>query len=142
MTRRVVLCLPDGTPRADPSPDETAKRDVEFAYEWNETAAGVIGWAEGGRTALDLAAGHGDLVDRLVLVSTPVPPDEKAPASMTTKVLLLYGARDGGSAEARWWQNAIGGRIEMVPGEGRDILERVWPRALFARRSGDPAEVA
>ena len=125
MTRRVVLCLPDGTPRADPSPDETAKRDVEFAYEWNETAAGVIGWGEGGWTALDLAARHGDLVDRLVLVSTPVPADEKAPASMTTKVLLLYGARGGDSAEARWWQNAIGGRIEMVPGEGRDILERV-----------------
>ena len=130
MTRRVVLCLPEGASRIDPDPDETAKRDVELAYEWDGRAAGLVGWAEGGWTALNLAERHGDLVDRLALVSTPVPTDGNAPAPVAAKVLLLYGARDAGSAPARWWQNTIGGRIEMVPGDGRDTLERVWARAL------------
>jgi pimeloyl-ACP methyl ester carboxylesterase len=132
MTRRVVLCLPDGASRIDPDPDETAKRDVELAYEWEGSAAGVVGWAEGGWAALDLAARHDELVDRLVLVSTPVPEEGIAPehGSVTAKTLLLYGTLDGGNARARWWQKAIGGRIEMVPGEGPDILERVWPRVL------------
>ena len=78
MPRRVVLCLPSGAPPVDPGPDETARRDVELATEWDGSAAGVIGWAEGGWTALDLATQHGALVDRLVLVSTPVPGEEAA----------------------------------------------------------------
>lgn len=128
--RRVVLCLPDGARRVDPDPEETARREVELAYEWEGDAAGVVGWAEGGSAALELAARHGDLVDRLVLVSTPVTADENVPVTLTAKVLLLYGARDGGSAQARSWQRAVGGRIEMVPGKGRDILDHVWPRVL------------
>jgi pimeloyl-ACP methyl ester carboxylesterase len=130
--RRIVLCLPDGARRVDPRPDETAKRDVEVAFDWDGSRAGVVGWAGGGVAALELAARHGGLVDRLVLVSTP--PLEGEPATavdpVEAKTLLLYGTRDGGNAEAKWWKNRLGGRIEMVPDGGRDILERVWPRVL------------
>ena len=129
--RRVVLCLPAGAPLADPAPEATAARDVELAFEWNGSPCGVVGWAEGGMTALGLAAAHPDLVDRLVLISTAVP-DEGGfePPAVSAKTLLLYGSRDGGNARATWWKSTLGGRIEMAPGEGRDILERVWPRAL------------
>ena len=126
--RRVVLCLPDGAARVDPAPDETLKRDVELAFTWDGSPAGLVGYAEGGVAALELARDHSDLVDRLVLVSTPVPGD--APPAVNAKVLLLFGSRDGGNALAKWWQVQLGGRIEMVPGEGDDILERVWPRVL------------
>jgi pimeloyl-ACP methyl ester carboxylesterase len=128
--RHVVLCLPDGAPRVDPGPDETARRDVELAFTWDGSPAGLVGHAEGGSEALALAAEHADLVDRLVLVSTPVPDPGDTPPAVTAKILLLFGSRDGGHARATWWQDRVGGRIEMVPGEGDDILERVWPRVL------------
>jgi len=115
----------------DPRADETGKRDIEVAFEWDGSPAGVVGWAEGGRVALELAARHGDLVDRLVLVSTPPLESEAAAVDpVQAKTLLLFGTREGGSAEAKWWQKRLGGRIEMVPDGGRDILERVWPRVL------------
>lgn len=130
--RRILLCLPEGVAPDDPGPTETAKRDVVLAHEMDDSPAGVVGWAEGGRTAVELAARHGDLVDRLVLVSTPVPEPDAALEldAIRAKTLLLYGTRDGGHAQATWWQKRLGARIEMVPGEGRDILERVWPRVL------------
>jgi pimeloyl-ACP methyl ester carboxylesterase len=129
--RRVVLCLPEGAPRVDPAPDETAKREVELAFAWDRCPAGLVGWAEGGLTALELAAEHPDLVDRLVLVSMPVPePDAALPRAVAANVLLLFGSRDGGNARATRWKEQIGGRIEMIPGEGDDILHRVWPRVL------------
>ena len=132
MSRRIVLCLPDGASRVDPGADETAKRDVELAFDWDGSPAGVVGWAEGGFAALELAARHGGLVDRLVLVSTPPLESEAATAvdPVQAKTLLLYGMREGGGAEAKWWQKRLGGRFEMVPDGGRDILERVWPRVL------------
>jgi hypothetical protein len=49
---------------------------------------------------------------------------------VTAKVLLLFGSRDGGNARATWWKKTLGGRIEMVPDVGDDILKRVWPRVL------------
>ena len=116
----------------DPGADETARRDVEVAFDWDESPAGVVGWAEGGFAALELASRHGGLVDRLVLVSTP-PLESEAATAVTpckAKTLLLYGMREGGSAEAKWWKKRLGGRFEMVPDGGRDILERVWPRVL------------
>ena len=130
--RLIVLCLPEGTPPADPEPDATAKREVELAYRWSGSPAGVVGWAEGGWAAVELAATYPDLVDRLVLVSTPVPEadDVLELDAVRAKALLLHGARDGGHAEATWWQKRLSARIEMVPGAGRDILERVWPRVL------------
>jgi len=132
VSRRIVLCLPDGAPHVDPRTDETVKRDVELSFEWDGSPAGVVGWAEGGFAALDLAAQHGGLVDRLVLVSTPPPEGEAAIVVdlVQAKTLLLYGMRDGGGAEAKWWQKRLGGRFEMVPDAGSDILERVWPRVL------------
>ena len=128
--RRVVLCLPAGAPLVDPAPEATAARDVELAFEWDGSPCGVVGWAEGGMTALGLAAAHPGLVDRLVLVSTAVPEDGFEPPAVSAKTLLLYGSRDRGNARAAWWKSALGGRIEMVPGLGDDILAAVWPRVV------------
>src|SRR5262249_20092916 len=69
--RRIVLCMPESVTAHDPNPAETARRDVELA-EWDSSPAGVVGFAEGGWRALELAAQRPDLVDQLVLVSTPV----------------------------------------------------------------------
>jgi pimeloyl-ACP methyl ester carboxylesterase len=130
--RRIVLCLPDGAVASDPNAAETAKRDIEIAYGWDGTPAGVVGFAEGGFGAFRLAFENPELVDRLVLVSTPIPEHDGGAKTVSAKTLLLYGSKDpaGGQAQANWWQNRLVARIEMVPGEGRDILERVWPRAL------------
>ena len=128
--RRIVLCLPDGMPRTDPAPDETAKRDVELAFDWDDRAAGVVGFREGGWRAVELAEEHTGLIDRLVLISTPPLADGEAPSGMAAKTLLLYGSLDGGQRQATWWKTATGGRIEMAPREGPDILDRVWARAL------------
>lgn len=89
--RRIVMCLPAGTPFFDPVPEETAKRDVELSADWDGTPAGVVGWAEGAWAALDLAAQH-ELVDRLVLVSPPAPGTEPDPVDLDAiraKTLLL-----------------------------------------------------
>jgi pimeloyl-ACP methyl ester carboxylesterase len=128
VARRVVLCLPDGAPTSDPAPAETAKRDVELSFEWDGTAAGVVGFGEGGRHAVELAAANPELVDRLVLVSAE--PTEGAPAFVDAKTLLIFGSLEGGRGKATWWKNRIGGRIEMVPREGREILGRLWTRVL------------
>jgi len=135
-TRRVVVCLPDGAQRVDPGSDETTKREVELGFEWNGVAAGVVGFGEGGRHALEIAAANPGLVGRLVLVSTE--PTDDAPIDIPAKTLLLYGSLDGGHRRASWWKDRIGGRIEIIPREGNDILERVWPRVLshLAPRSG------
>lgn len=130
--RRIVVCMPDGS-SPDPSPEETEKRDVELVPDLDSTPAGVVGFAEGGWEAVRAAA-NGDLVDRLVLVSTPIPGEDDALplADVNAKTLLLYGTGDpgGGHAHAVWWKDRLGGRIEMVPGAGRDILADVWPRVL------------
>jgi len=110
----VVLCLPDGGTATDPDPGETAKRDVELATAWDGTPAAVVGVGDGGWKAVELAAAHGGLVERMV----------------SAKTLLLYGSLDGGQKRATWWKDRLGGRIEMVPGASDDILERVWPRVL------------
>ena len=129
--RRVVLCLPAGARLVDPAPEVTAARDVELTFAWDGSAAGVAGWAEGGIAALELATAHPGLVDRLVLVATPVPDVDAFEAPVVSaKTLLLYGSRDGGNARAAWWKSKLDGRIEMIPGEGDDVLAAVWPRVL------------
>ena len=128
--RRIVLCLPDGMVHADPAPDETAKRDVELAFDWDDSTAGVVGFGEGGWRAVELAERHPGLVDRLVLVSTPPLEDDASRRGVEAKTLLLYGSLDGGQRQATWWKTATGGRIEMAPGQGHDILGHVWARAL------------
>jgi pimeloyl-ACP methyl ester carboxylesterase len=125
--------VPEDRAVTDPDPAETAKREVDLATEWDDTPSGIVGFAEGGWKAVGLAAAHADLVDRLVLVSTPVPDAADAvPGDVAAKTLLLYGSKDpaGGHAQAKWWKDRLGARIEMVPGAGHDILAQVWPRVL------------
>jgi hypothetical protein len=55
---------------------------------------------------------------------------------VSAKTLVRYGARDGGQRRATWWKERLGGRIEMVPGAGDDLRERVWPRVLSHVASG------
>ena len=116
----------------DPSPDETSRRDVELVHGWDMSATGVIGFAEGGWRAVEHAAEHRALIERLVLVSTPPLEAEGALEldAVGAKTLLLYGSRDGGQRQATWWKERLGGRIEMVPREGSEILASVWTRAL------------
>ena len=120
--------MPDGIAPTDPGPAETAERGVEVVFEWDGTATGIVGFGEGGRHAVELAAANPTRVERLVLVSTE--PAEEAPASVDAKTLLLFGSLDGGQRRATWWKNRIGGRIEMVPRGGHEILAQVWPRVL------------
>ena len=115
-------------PALDPGPEETAKRGLELSFVWDGTAAGVVGFGVGGWRAVELAASNPELVDRLVLVSTE--PTGEAPTAVGAKTLLLFGSLEGGQRRAAWWKSRLGGRIEMVPREGHDILERVWPRVL------------
>jgi len=102
---------------------------------WDGSATAVVAVGEGGWSAVELAARHGDAVGRLVLVSTP-PLEQAEPEAVSAKTLPLYGSRDGGQMRATWWKERLGGRIEMVPGAGDDILERVWPRVLSHVASG------
>ena len=110
--------MPNGDGAADPSPEETAARDVELSSEWDGTPAGVVGFAEGGWKAIELAGRHGELVERLVLVSTPISdePSTLPLAAVLTKTLLLHGSKDpvGGHRQATWWKDRLGARIEMV----------------------------
>jgi hypothetical protein len=87
-----------------------------------------VGVGEGGWKAVELALVHGDVVGRLVLVSTP-PLEDGEPAAMSAKTLLLYGARDGGQRRALV-EGAARRPHRDGPGAGDDILERVWPRVL------------
>jgi pimeloyl-ACP methyl ester carboxylesterase len=133
--RRIVLCLPADRPFFDPRPDETSRRDVELAADWDGAPAGVVGWAAGGWAALALAAEHNRLVDRLVLVSAPAPGTEPEAIDLDAiqaKTLLLYGMRDDAvsSTDRNWWRDRLSGRFEMVPNGGRDVLAQTWPRTL------------
>ena len=133
--RRIVLCLPAKTRFFDPVPEETAKRDVELSASWDGTPAGVVGFGEGGWAALTLAAKHKQLVDRLVLVSTPAPGTEPTIIdldSIQAKTLVLFGMRDEAvsNADRNWWRDRLNARLELVPDGGHDILVRTWPRVL------------
>ena len=126
MARRVIL-LPPG----DPDPAETARREVELLTAWEEGVVGIAGWSDHGWEAVRLAAQHPE-VERLVLLATPVDEDAQVP-EIAAKTLLLYGMEDvrTGSRGARWWKKQIPhARIEMVPGEGHDLLLPRWPRVL------------
>lgn len=131
----VVLCLPAGAEYADPDRDLTTSRDVELLARWDGRPAGVVGWSDGGLAAVSIAIEQGDAVDRLVLIASPAPGGSPPPGieRLTAKTLLLFGSADQqtGYRVASWWKQSItNSRIEMVPGGGHDILERVWPRVL------------
>jgi pimeloyl-ACP methyl ester carboxylesterase len=98
---------------------------------------GVVGWSTAGWEALAFAAGHPKRVDRLVLVSTPIPDDEKelgfALSDVTAKTLLLFGALDPGtgSRHGTWWQRRLpDARLEMNPHGAHDLLVPAWKRIL------------
>jgi pimeloyl-ACP methyl ester carboxylesterase len=88
-------------------------------------------------SALAFAARHPDLVDRVVLLATPIPEGSSTLAfslsEVTAKTLLLFGAKDPqtGSRHGTWWQkNLPDARLEMSPRAGHDILVPGWNRAL------------
>ena len=136
VTRSVVLCLPAGMALFDPEPEQTAKRDVLLIDALEGCSAGVVGWSSGGRVALALAAEQPDLVERLVLVSTPFPEEEPDGIDfdgVCAKTLLLFGSDDPqtGSRHGRWWQRRLpNARLEMVPGAGHELLVPMWSRIL------------
>ena len=135
-TRSVVLCLPHGMASFDPGPEQTAKRGVRLIEALDERAAGVVGWSSGGWGALALAAEQPDLVDRLVIVSTPFPevePDGIDLDGVRARTLLLFGSADPqtGSRHGRSWQRRLpNARLEMVPGAGHELLVPMWSRVL------------
>lgn len=145
--RIVLVCHPSAV--ADPDPEATWSRGVtligvtaetpvdEIVSALDRRAPGVIGaagWSTGGLTMLRLAAARPDLIDRLVLVATPLPDDRSPdPATITAKTLLLYGAQDpdAPSSAGKWYQRRLPtSRYEQVPGTGALLLESMWHRVL------------
>lgn len=126
----------------DPGPELTWARGVTLAVG-DGTAldrpgpVGVVGSSIAGLEALAFVARHPGLVDRLVLVATPIPEDEAALpfelAEISAKTLLLFGAKDGltGSRHGSWWQKRLPhARLEMSPQGGHELLVPMWNRVL------------
>lgn len=135
----IVLCLPSGLPVEDPRPDLTAQRDLRVVTEWQHDTIGVVGWSEGGWTALAIAEQRPEL-PRLVIAALPCPGEEPTELDLeldldaiVTKTLLLYGSDDprtGHRHGALWQKRLHNARLEMVPGAGHELLPQVWARIL------------
>src|SRR5438105_4525580 len=138
---RTVLLFGSDT---DPGPELTWARGITL-LSVSATGApadiaspvGVVGYGAAGIDALTFAAQHAGGVDRLVLVSTPIPEDETslpfALSHITAKTLLLFGAKDPhtGSRHGAWWQKHLpDARLEMAPQGGHELLEPMWKRVL------------
>ena len=136
VTRSVVLCLPAGMALFDPEPEQTARREVRLIHALDGSSAGVVGWSSGGWVALALAAEQPDLVERLVIVSTPFPEEEPDGVDLDgvrAKTLLLFGSGDPqtGSRHGRSWQRRLpNARLKMVPRAGHELLVPMWSRIL------------
>ncbi|HVQ18403.1 MAG TPA: hypothetical protein VMT27_05125 [Actinomycetes bacterium] len=129
---------------ADPDPQLTWARGVSlFGDDGTGTEldhagpVGVVGWSVAGLDALAFVARRPGVVDRLVLVATPVPEDEGALgfelSEVTAKTLLLFGAKDPltGSRHGTWWQKRLpDARLEMSPQGGHELLLPTWKRTL------------
>jgi pimeloyl-ACP methyl ester carboxylesterase len=85
--RPVTLIAPDrpGYGQSDPLPadqwatvSQSADDLAELLRQIGGGPVGLAGWSAGGRVALALAARHPELVDRVVVLSTPAP-DEEVP---------------------------------------------------------------
>jgi pimeloyl-ACP methyl ester carboxylesterase len=131
--RRIVLFGSD----VDPDPELTWARGVTLAVGENPSDGpgpiGVVGSSTAGLDALAFAARHPGQVDRVVLVSTPIPDDDGALGEVNAKTLLLYGAKDPltGSRHGTWWQKRLpAARLEMNPDGGHDLLAPMWGRVL------------
>ena len=138
---RVVVLFGSGT---DPDPQLTWARGVTLLgedgtdAELNSAApVGVVGASVAGLDALAFAARHSQLVDRVVLLATPIPEDEGSLgfelSDVTAKTLLLFGAKDPltGSRHGVWWQQRLPeARLEMNPQGGHELLVPTWKRVL------------
>ena len=138
---RVVVLFGSGT---DPDPQLTWARGVTLLgedgtdAELNSAApVGVVGSSVAGLDALAFAARHSQLVDRVVLLATPIPEDEGSLgfelSDVTAKTLLLFGAKDPltGSRHGVWWQKRLpDARLEMNPQGGHELLVPMWKRVL------------
>ena len=122
----------------DPDPTVTASRDVEVVGEPDGPAHGrfaAVGWRGAGLRAALLAASSPQQVDRLVLCCVPAPFDgtDFDPSDIAAKTLVLYGQSDEDApfAHAKWWKDHLrSARVEMVPGQGSDIIGVMWNRIL------------
>ncbi|WP_147917481.1 hypothetical protein [Ruania zhangjianzhongii] len=180
---RTVLLLPGSGDRlADPDPAVTARRNVTvlgFATvpasgqptPWPAQPAldgplpavddrvphgslGLIAVGDAAASGVLLAHRLADRVDRLVLISAPVPgvgPErerlEELLGTLTTRTLLINGQRDpaAANAEASWHRQRLPrARIEMIPASrlphGRLELRIVWARALAHVAPGTAAD--
>jgi pimeloyl-ACP methyl ester carboxylesterase len=83
-----------------------------------------------GLRALAFAGRHSAVVDRVVLVGTPVPEDDGLDfAAVTAKTLLLYGRAD--ARHGAWWQKRLpAARLEVNPDGHDDLLAGMWHRVL------------
>ncbi|WP_213011679.1 alpha/beta fold hydrolase [Paractinoplanes toevensis] len=94
-----------------------------------------MGWSDAGLDDLAFAARHPGAVDRVALVSTPIPDGDPAfdLSEMTAKALLLFGAKEPrtGSRHGTWWQRHLpNARLEMNPAGDHDLLTPMWTRVL------------
>jgi pimeloyl-ACP methyl ester carboxylesterase len=132
--RRLLVCLPKDTPWIDPDPGVTAGRGIVVVHDVRDRPTAVLGWSDGGASAIALTARSGEAVDRLVLVSVPAPFDGQPPVDVggvTAKTLLLFGSDDErtGSRHGRWWQTHLpDARLEMVPSGRHDLVGPMWGR--------------
>ena len=138
---RVVVLFGSGT---DPDPQLTWARGVTLLGEVGTDAelniaapVGVVGSSVAGLDALAFAARHSQLVDRVVLLATPIPEDEGSLgfelSDVTAKTLLLFGGKDllTGSRHGVWWQKRLpDARLEMNPQGGHELLVPMWKRVL------------
>jgi dienelactone hydrolase len=129
---------------SDPDPELTWSRGVTLVADdgagdevGHAGPVGVVGWSTAGLAALSFAARHPGTVDRVVLVSTPIPESEEnldfKLSDVAAKALLLFGGKDPltGSRHGTWWQKRLPqARLEMNPQGGHDLLTPMWTRIL------------
>ncbi|MCY1143293.1 hypothetical protein OWR29_35305 [Actinoplanes sp. Pm04-4] len=131
---RTVLLFGAGS---DPGVDVTWGRGVTLAVDDGEgeeveatAGVGVVGVSVSGLRALAFAGRRPEVVDRVVLVRTPIPEDDGLGfAAITAKTLLLYGRAD--ARHAVWWQKRLpAARLEVNPDGHDDLLVGMWHRVL------------
>jgi pimeloyl-ACP methyl ester carboxylesterase len=157
---QVVLVGPGTALPTDPDAAATTRRGISLHPVAGGVAAvvamieviegspiGLVGWSEGGRAALQVAATLPDRIDRLAIVATPAPLGAGEtlsfqPADVAAKTLLVHGGADpiAGGRDGRWWQQRLpSARLEMTPNLGGEaLLEDRWERILsfLAPRAG------
>ena len=136
LDRTIVLFGAD----TDPGPELTWARGVTLLAADDAGSAppddgpvAVVGWSNAGLAALDFAARNAEVVDRVALIATPIPGDDRPAPGVPAKTLLIFGDKDPltGSRHGIWWQRALpDARLEMQPGGGHDLLVPAWKRVL------------